>query len=71
MHEMGKVLVIMGILIAVVGGLLWAGVGRGLLGRLPGDIQYARGNVRFFFPLMTCILLSLVLSLLLWLLRKF
>jgi hypothetical protein len=70
MSELGKVLVVMGLLMALVGGLLWAGVGRGWLGRLPGDIHYSRGNVSFYFPLATCLLLSVLLSFLLWLLRK-
>jgi hypothetical protein len=70
MSELGKVLVVMGLLMALVGALLWAGVGRGWLGRLPGDIHYSRGNVSFYFPLATCLLVSVLLSFLLWLLRK-
>jgi Protein of unknown function (DUF2905) len=70
-NELGKILVIIGLLIAVAGGLLWSGVGRGWLGRLPGDIQYSKGGTSFFFPLTTCILLSLILSLVMWLFRKF
>lgn len=71
MNEIGKFLVIIGLLIALAGGLLWSGLGRGWLGRLPGDIHYTKGNASFFFPLTTCILLSLFLSLVMWLLRKF
>lgn len=70
-NELGKFLVIIGLLIALVGGLLWSGLGRGWLGRLPGDIHYTKGHASFFFPLTTCILLSLFLSLVMWLLRKF
>ncbi len=70
MSEFGKVLVVVGLLIALIGVLLWSGVGRGWLGRLPGDIHYSKGNFSFYFPLMTCILLSIVLSLLLWVFRK-
>ena len=44
--------------------------GQRLVGRLPGDVVYRRGNFTFYFPLMTSILLSLVLSLLLWLFRR-
>jgi len=44
--------------------------GRLGLGKLPGDIVYRRGNFSFYFPLMTSILLSVVLSLLLWLFRR-
>ena len=72
MNEIGKLLVILGIAIAVVGALLWSGVGRDWLGRLPGDIHYtsARGNFSFHFPIITCLLLSLILTLILWLFRK-
>jgi hypothetical protein len=70
MNELGKVLVVTGLLIAGVGVLIWSGFGRGWMGRLPGDINYSRPNFSFHFPLMTCLLISLVLSLLLWLIRK-
>ncbi len=70
MNEIGKFLVIAGLAIAVVGALLWSGVGRGWLGRLPGDIHYTRGDFGFYFPIVTCLLISIVLSLLLWLFRK-
>jgi hypothetical protein len=70
MNELGKLLVIVGLVLVVVGVLLWSGVGRGWLGRLPGDIHYSRGNFTFYFPLVTCVLVSLVLTLILWLVRK-
>lgn len=70
MTEFGKVLTVLGIVITVLGLLLWSGFGRGWLGRLPGDIHYSRGNFTFAFPVVTCILLSLILSLILWLFRK-
>jgi hypothetical protein len=70
MNELGKILVVMGLLMAVAGVLLWSGVGRGWLGRLPGDIHYTRGNATFYFPIVTCLLVSVLMSFLLWLLRK-
>jgi uncharacterized protein YybS (DUF2232 family) len=70
MNEMGKYLVIVGLLIAAVGVLLWSGVGKGWLGRLPGDINYTKGNFSFHFPIVTCLIVSVVLTLLLWLFRK-
>ncbi|HVR34245.1 MAG TPA: DUF2905 domain-containing protein [Methylomirabilota bacterium] len=70
MHELGKFLVITGLLLVVVGGLLWLGFGRGWLGRLPGDIHDTRGNFTLHFPLVTCLLISLVLTFLLWLFRR-
>jgi len=69
-NELGKMLVVVGLVIAVVGALLWAGVGKGWLGRLPGDIHYTRNNFTFHSPIVTCLLLSLLLSLVLWLFRK-
>jgi uncharacterized protein YybS (DUF2232 family) len=66
MNELGKFLVVAGILLALVGALLWSGIGKGWLGRLPGDIHYTRGNFSFHFPLVTCLLLSALLTFLLW-----
>jgi hypothetical protein len=63
-------LVIAGIVLAIVGALLWSGFGKSWLGRLPGDIHYSRGNFSFHFPIVTCLIVSLVLTLLLWLIRK-
>jgi uncharacterized protein YybS (DUF2232 family) len=70
MNEPGKFLVVVGLLIAAVGALIWSGFGKGWLGRLPGDIHFTRGNFSFYFPVVTCILLSIVLTFLLWLFRK-
>jgi len=70
MNELGKVLLIVGLAIAAVGALLWAGFGKGWLGRLPGDIQVSKGNLHFYFPIVTCIIASLLLTFIMWLLRK-
>jgi hypothetical protein len=70
MNELGKMLVIGGLLMAAVGALLWSGLGRGWLGRLPGDINYSKGDFSFHFPLVTCLLVSVVLTLVMWLFRK-
>lgn len=70
MNDLGKFLVIAGLALVIVGAALWSGIGRGWLGRLPGDIQYHKGNFSFYFPLVTCLLLSAVLTLLFWLFRK-
>ncbi len=70
MNDAGKLLVIAGLLIAAIGALLWSGLGRGWIGRLPGDIHYKGDNFNFYFPIVTCLLLSGLLSLILWLLRK-
>jgi Protein of unknown function (DUF2905) len=63
MHELGRMLMIFGIVIALVGLALWSGFGAGWLGRLPGDIRIERGNSAFYFPIVTCIIISIVLSL--------
>ena len=62
-------LVIVGLVIAGIG-LIWV-LAPGLppLGRLPGDIVIERPNSRFYFPIVTCIVISVVLSLVLWLIR--
>ena len=70
MNALGKFLVIAGLLMVLVGALLWSGIGKGWLGRLPGDIHYTKGNFSFHFPIVTCLLLSLILTLILWLFRK-
>ena len=70
MNDLGKLIFFMGVAIAVVGLLMWMGVGRGWLGKLPGDINYSRDNFSFHFPLVTCLIISLVLTLIMWLMRK-
>ena len=70
MTELGKMLVIVGLLTAAVGALLWSGLGKGWFGRLPGDIHYTKGNFQFYFPLVTCLIVSIVLTFILWLFRK-
>lgn len=70
MNDLGKFMVIAGLLLAAVGVLIWSGFGRGWFGQLPGDINLQRGNFSFHFPLVTCLLLSALLTLLMWLFRK-
>jgi hypothetical protein len=70
MQEIGKTLFVIGLLIAAVGFFLWKLGGKLPLGRLPGDIAIQKPNFSFYFPITTCIVISLVLTLLMWLLRK-
>ena len=70
MQDVGKLLFVIGLVIAVAGAWLWSGRGLGWLGRLPGDISYQSGDSRFYFPVTTCVLVSLVLTLLAWFLRR-
>jgi len=67
---MGKFLVIIGLLMTAVGVLLWSGFGKGWLGRLPGDVNYSRGDFSFHFPIATCLIISVILTLLMWLFKK-
>jgi hypothetical protein len=57
-------------LVLVFVGLLWPLLSKLGLGRLPGDIVVERGNVRFYFPIVTCLIVSIVLSFFLWLLNR-
>ena len=70
MPGLGRSLIILGLLIAAVGLLLTLAGKLPWLGRLPGDITIRRENFTFSFPLATSIILSLLLSLLLWLFRR-
>ena len=64
---MGKVLVVVGVIVAGIGLMIMAGVP---LGRLPGDFIIRRGNATFYFPLATSIIVSIILTLLLGFLRR-
>ncbi len=66
---MARFLIVLGLVILVVG-LLWPYLSKLGLGRLPGDIVIERENATFNFPLVTCLLLSLFLSLILWLAHR-
>jgi hypothetical protein len=57
-------------LVLVAAGLLWPTLQRLGLGRLPGDIAIQREGFRFYFPIVTCIVISVVLSLVSWLFRR-
>lgn len=70
MQPLGRLLLITGLLLAAIGLLLSLGIGTKWIGRLPGDIRIEKGNVRFFFPITTCLLGSLLLSAILWLFRR-
>ena len=70
MPDLGRALVVIGVVIVVVGLLLML-VGRiPWIGRLPGDIHVQRGNWSFYFPLATSLLLSVILTLLFWLIGR-
>jgi len=68
--QIGKALVAMGILLVLIGGVLLAAGKFPWVGRLPGDILIERKNFTFYFPLATGIVLSLLLTLIFWLLGR-
>ena len=70
MQDLGKMLMVLGLALAAAGFLLWLGVGKSWLGRLPGDIAVQKPGFSFYFPLTTCIVISLILTLIFWFLRK-
>jgi hypothetical protein len=71
MQDLGKTLVVIGLLLAVVGAAILLAARVGLpLGRLPGDISYKGKSVSFYFPLGTSILISVVLSAILYLISR-
>jgi H+/Cl- antiporter ClcA len=72
MEQLGKWLVGLGLVLVVIGFCLWLAADKlSWLGRLPGDLRIERPGVRFYAPLTTMLLLSVVLSLLSWLYHKF
>lgn len=72
MTQLGKILILAGILLVVAGLVFYfAGDKLNWLGRLPGDIRIEKGNTRFYFPVTTMIILSVLLSLIMWIIRRF
>jgi hypothetical protein len=70
MSDLGRLLIALGVLLIIVGAVFLLAPKIPWLGKLPGDISYKRGNFTFYFPLGTCILISIVLTLLLYLFRR-
>jgi len=65
MRELVKFIVIIGVIMTLVGLVMWSGFAPKWLGRLPGDIRIEREHSAFYFPIVTCVIISIVLSLLL------
>jgi hypothetical protein len=66
---MSRFLIVLGLIILAIG-VLWPALTRLGLGRLPGDIVIQRGNFSFYFPLVTCIIVSVLLSAVFWLFNR-
>jgi Protein of unknown function (DUF2905) len=70
MRELGKFITIIGVILTLMGLVMWSGFAPKWLGRLPGDIRIEREHSAFYFPIVTCIILSILLSLLLSIFRR-
>lgn len=69
--NLSKWLIVAGIILVALGLIIWLFTKAGIpLGKLPGDIQYKSEKVQIYFPITTCIILSLLLSLIFWLFKK-
>jgi len=69
-QQIGKWLISAGVFIALLGGLIML-LGRVGLFKLPGDLEFGSKNWRFYFPIASCIIISIVLTVILWLIRFF
>jgi Protein of unknown function (DUF2905) len=70
MNDIGKALIGIGIALVLLGAFFWLGGRLPWFGRLPGDIRIEREHFRFYFPVVTCLIISIVLTLLFWLFGK-
>ncbi|GAN31719.1 MAG: DUF2905 domain-containing protein [Candidatus Brocadia sp. AMX2] len=66
----GKIFIGLGIIMIIVGGLFVIGGKIPFIGRLPGDIAIQKKNFSFYFPITTCIIISIIFSLIMWLLSR-
>ncbi|MGQ3684707.1 MAG: DUF2905 domain-containing protein [Candidatus Loosdrechtia sp.] len=70
LNVLGKMLLFLGIIMIIIGGLFMLGGKVPFFGRLPGDIVIQRKNMTFYFPLTTGIIISIIFSLIMWLLAR-
>ncbi len=70
MSDLGRLLILAGVILVIVGAVFLLAPKIPWLGHLPGDISYKRGNFRVYAPLGTCILISIILTLIMYLFRK-
>ena len=71
MRDIGRFVVVVGVIATLLGLALWTGLAPKWLGRLPGDIRIEREHSAFYFPIVTCIVISIVLSLVMSIFRRF
>lgn len=70
MHDVGKFLMVIGAIVLIIGFIFWSGFAPKWLGRLPGDIGIEGEHGAFYFPIVTCIIISIVLSLIVSFFRR-
>ncbi len=72
MQNIGKIILVIGIILVIVGLVIWFfGSKFGWFGNLPGDIRIKRENFQFYMPIASMILISVIITIILWLIRKF
>jgi hypothetical protein len=69
-RDLGKILVVLGLATALIGLVFWSGIAPKWLGRLPGDIRIEREHSAFYFPIVSCLIISIVLTLIFAWLRR-
>jgi hypothetical protein len=69
MTEFGKIIILVGAVLMIIGAVIWA-LGRAGFRGLPGDVAYEGSSVRIYFPIVTCIVLSILLTTGVWLWRR-
>ncbi|MCF8010728.1 MAG: DUF2905 domain-containing protein [Clostridiales bacterium] len=62
LNSIGKSIVIIGLILVLLGGIIMVGGKIGFIGKLPGDMYFEKGNVKFYFPLVTMLLLSFIIT---------
>jgi hypothetical protein len=71
MPQLGKILIAIGIILIIMGLIIWlAGNKMHWIGNLPGDIRIEKENVKFYFPITTMIILSVLFTLIIWIYKK-
>lgn len=71
MQQTGKILIILGVIVIIAGIIVYFGGNKlNFLGKLPGDIRVEKENFRFYFPVTTMILLSIIVSFIIWIVKR-
>ncbi len=68
--DIGKIIIFIGLLLVIIGFIFMLGSKLPFIGKLPGDIAFEKKNYSFYFPVTTCIIISIILSFILWFFNK-